>query len=87
MGVKKNRNAVNSSKMSHLSEEGRTIIAAIEEIKQQLEDSKSRFDAATDDALIECYIYEMTALHKKYEYYLKIAKEMGLVKDMFYKIS
>lgn len=74
-------------KITHLSEEGKSIVTAIEEIKQQLEEAKRRFDAVTDEALIDCYIYEITALNKKYEYFLKMAKEMGLVTNIFFKIS
>ncbi len=72
---------------SRLSDEGREIISAIETIKEQLTDAKQRFDAATDDALIDCYIYELIALNKKYEYFLKMAKKLGLVADFTQKIG
>ena len=32
----------------------------------------------TDESLIDSYIYEIIALQKKYEYFLRAAKKMGL---------
>ena len=60
--------------------EGEEILRAIHQIQQQLECAKSAFANATEDALIDSYIYEIIALHKKYEYFLKAAKEIGLKK-------
>ena len=70
-----------------LTQEGKEILEVIEEIKQKLEDARKKFDQATDDALIDCYIYEINALYKKYEYFLKIAKEIGLIAVGYEKIS
>ena len=39
----------------------------------------SGFAYATDEDLIDSYSYEILALHKKYEYLLKCAKEQGLL--------
>ena len=41
----------------HLTQEGEEILEVIEEIKQKLEEARKRFDQATDDTLIDCYIY------------------------------
>lgn len=60
--------------------EGEEILKAIRQIQQQLECARSAFANATEDALIDSYIYEIIALHKKYEYFLKAAKEIGLQK-------
>ena len=48
----------------HLTQEGEEILEVIEEIKQKLEEARKHFDQATDDTLIDCYIYEMNALYK-----------------------
>ena len=40
-------------------------------IKREKED-------VTDESLIDSYIYEIIALQKKYEYFLRAAKKMGL---------
>lgn len=58
--------------------EGEELLLAIQEIQTKLICARQGFEAATDEALVDSYIYEITALHKKYEYYLKTAKEMGL---------
>jgi hypothetical protein len=60
--------------------EGEEILRAIHQIQQQLECAKNAFANATEDALIDSCIYEIIALHKKYEYFLKAAKDMGLQK-------
>ena len=65
-------------KRERLMTEGEAILAAIRQIQVQLECVHSSFEDATDEALIDSYIYEIIALQKKYEYFLKAAKEMGL---------
>ncbi len=70
----------------HLTEEGREILEVIGEIQEKLEEARQQFDQATDDTLIDCYIYEMNALYKKYEYFLKMAKELGLIAVGYEKI-
>jgi len=70
-----------------LSEEGRQIIDSIEEVKEQLHNTKQKFDMTTNEALMDYYIYEIIALTKKYEFFLKSAKELGLVADGFEKIG
>lgn len=70
-----------------LKEEGRIIIEEIEKIKIDLEVAKRNFDMATDSALIDCYIYEIFALNSKYQYFLKKAKNFGLIAEGFEDIS
>lgn len=65
-------------KQERLMTEGQAILDAIHRIQIQLECAHSSFRDATDAALIDSYIYEIIALQKKYEYFLKAAKEMGL---------
>lgn len=65
-------------KQERLMTEGQAILAAIRQIQLQMECARSSFQDATDEALIDSYIYEIIALQKKYEYFLKTAKEMGL---------
>ena len=71
----------------HLTEEGKEILEVIAEIQEKLEEARQQFDQATDDTLIDCYIYEMNALYKKYEYFLKMAKELGLIAVGYEKIG
>ncbi len=65
-------------KQERLMTEGQAILSAIRQIQIQMECARSSFEDATDEALIDSYIYEIIALQKKYEYFLKTAKEMGL---------
>ena len=65
-------------KAEKLLTEGEVILAAIRQVQLQLECARSSFADATDEILIDSYIYEIIALQKKYEYFLKSAKEMGL---------
>ena len=58
--------------------EGEKLLLAIQEIQTRLICARQGFQAATDEALVDSYIYEITALQKKYDYFLRTAKEMGL---------
>lgn len=58
--------------------EGESILASIHQIQQQLICARQGFESATDEVLIDSYIFEIIALHKKYEFFLKEAKEMGI---------
>ncbi len=72
---------------ARLTEEGKQIIVAIEEVKEQLHRTRQKFDMTTNETLMDCYIYEIIALTKKYEFFLKAAKELGLVAEGFEKIG
>ena len=63
--------------------EGKAIIAAIERIKGELEAARSNFEMATDAAMIDSYIYEISALNSKYNYFLQKAKGCGLTAEGF----
>ncbi len=69
-----------------LTKEGKEIIESIEKIKQQLDLTRQNFDMATDESLIDCYIYEIISLNKKYQYFLKLAKQSGIIAQGFEKI-
>lgn len=83
---KKTRKKLPHSRKS-IGEEGREIIYEIEKIKKELETTRSNFDTATDDILIDCYIYKIISLNKKYQYFLKLAKKSGLIAEGFEKIG
>lgn len=70
-----------------IKSEGQEIVSSIERIKKELEITKNNFDITTNEVLIDSYIYEIIALNKKYEYFLQLAKQIGLVADGFKKIS
>ncbi|MDD3393767.1 MAG: DUF2508 family protein [Clostridia bacterium] len=65
-------------KMEPMHTEGEKILLAIQDIQLKLLCARQGFEAATEEPLVDSYIYEITALQKKYEYYLQMAKKMGL---------
>ena len=76
-----------NKKNKEIHNEAQIIISSIEKIKQELEVTKNNFDLATNEALIDSYIYEIIALNKKYPYFLQLAKQNGLVAEGFRKTS
>ena len=58
-----------------------------EKIKEKLENARMKFDMATDESLIDCYIYEISSLNSKYQYYLKKAKKSGLTAEGFDEVT
>ncbi len=76
-----------NKKNKEIHNEAQIIISSIEKIKQELEVTKNNFDLATNEALIDSYIYEIIALNKKYQYFLQLAKQNGLVAEGFRKTS
>ena len=52
------------------------ILQQVQQVREQMDCLETRFNLASDDALIESAIYEMNALHVKYDYLLKRAKAM-----------
>jgi hypothetical protein len=47
-------------------------------INQRIHEQEALFDLADDDNLIEAIIYEQKALHSRYAYLIKQAKEQSL---------
>lgn len=66
-----------------LTQEGKDILSTIEEVKKQLESAQRRFDSADEEILIDWCIYEIMALQRKYAYFLKEAKDMGIMAGGF----
>ncbi len=61
-----------------LSVEDAEIINNINSVQAHLRALHHNYDYATDPMLIDSYIYEMSALYAKYDYYLKLCKEKGI---------
>ena len=66
-------------KRIEISEEDMEIIFNIEEAKEQLEEIRQKLDYTTEPMLIDSYTYEFQAVTMKYQYYLKLCKENGIV--------
>lgn len=64
------------SKSSHLDKEDNSILSDIAKTRYALETAYAGFDNATDPDLIDCYIYEVNAIQKRYRYLLQEAAKM-----------
>lgn len=58
-----------------------TIQDELAQAKYALENAYSGFDNVTDPDLIDCYIYELNAVMKRYKYLLEQAAEMELLPE------
>lgn len=54
------------------------LLSEIEDTRRSLETVHSNFQCAIDPDLIDCYIYEMNAIHFRYKYLLRQVKEFDL---------
>ncbi|MFU0827961.1 MAG: DUF2508 domain-containing protein [Lachnoclostridium sp.] len=52
------------------------LLSEIKKTKIALESAYSNFENVVDPDLIDCYIYEVNAIQKRYKFLLKQAKEM-----------
>ena len=62
-----------------MPQEDRDILDTIRLLKEDLDYVHQNLDCVTDPALIDSYIYELKAVQMKYQYYLGICKERGIV--------
>lgn len=76
-----------SSHKSSKTEEQREILSELSRIHDEMVKNRQKFNMATEEALIDSYIYEMAALDKRYKYYLELAKKQGITAEGFKKIS
>ncbi len=61
-----------------LSNEDKTIIFALEDLKSNIAILHNQFNYITDPLLIDSCIYQISSLQNKYTYYLKLCKERGV---------
>ena len=61
-----------------LNEEQTRLVKAIREVCVQISLAENRFTMESDSDLIDAAIYETVALHARYRYLLRLAKEQGL---------
>ncbi len=63
------------------------IIKTVDSLKDELNQIQCRLNYTTEPLLIESVIYEIKAIQKKYEFYIKICKEKGFAAKGFGKLS
>ncbi|MCL2171202.1 MAG: YaaL family protein [Defluviitaleaceae bacterium] len=71
------------NKRRPLSDEDRTILATLEDLKADLDLIHRTLDVVTDPILIDSFIYEMNAKNVRYKYFLNLCKEKGLIGELF----
>jgi len=74
------------NKNNEINKDDERIRDMLCKVKRELDYVHQEFDYTTDDILIDSFIYEIQALNKKYQYYIKLCKERGLVADGFESI-
>ncbi|MCL1924493.1 MAG: YaaL family protein [Defluviitaleaceae bacterium] len=66
-------------KQETISKEDMEIIYGIEDAKEAIEETRQKLNYTTDPMLIDSYAYELKAITMKYQYYLKLCKEKGII--------
>ncbi len=61
-----------------VSKEELEIIESINKLRISLQTLYQNYEYVIDPNLIDSYIYEMSSLYAKYDYYLKLCKEKGI---------
>ncbi len=57
-------------------QQNNALLGEINKTKLALESAYSNFENVVDPDLIDCYIYEVNAIQKRYKFLLRQAKEM-----------
>jgi len=58
-----------------------SILADLEKTRRALEDAYTGFDSVTEPDLIDCYIYEVNSVLKRYKFLLEQAAKINLLPD------
>ncbi len=75
-----------TGKASEMDDDNKRIIDMLYDVKKELDYVHQEFDNITDAILIDSFIYEIQALNMKYQYYIKLCKEKGLIASGFESI-
>lgn len=60
-----------------------SLVAAIQAVNAQIDVINTNLNNVSDPMLIESYIYELKALHVKFDYLTKQCKERGVTADFY----
>lgn len=61
-----------------LDDETKEILFFLNDTKQKLEYAELCLDFTNDELMIDSFIYEILALKKKLDYYLRLSKQKGI---------
>jgi len=56
----------------------KNILDELDRLTQEIFVVENKFNFITDFVLIESYIYELKALHARYEFYIKLCKNYNI---------
>lgn len=66
------------SRRRTITPEDKSVLTAVEALRNEFIQAHKKLSAATDEELIDCFIYELKAVQLKYSYYIRVCKEKGL---------
>jgi len=66
-------------KSKTLSREDIEVVAALEAVRSDIEFLHNCFDHTTEAILVDSLIYELKAANLKYQYYINLCKQKGIV--------
>jgi len=66
-------------KSKRLSGEDIEVVAALEAVRSDMEFLHNCFDETTEPILVDSLIYELKAANLKYQYYIGLCKQRGIV--------
>lgn len=71
----------NNRNISEQEMQRNSILADLEKTRRALEDAYAGFDNVTDPDLIDCYIYEVNSVLKRYKFLLELAAKTSLLTE------
>lgn len=76
----KDKNFIKSIHQSNvLDDEDKEILRFLQEIRTKMIYAELCLDDTNEPLLIDSFIYEMKALEKRYDYYVKLSKEKNII--------
>ena len=69
----------NHQTMDEREQQMNSILADLDKTRRALEDAYAGFDNVTDPDLIDCYIYEVNSVLKRYKFLLEQAAKINLL--------
>jgi len=71
----------NHQTMDEREQQMNSILADLDKTRRALEDAYAGFDNVTDPDLIDCYIYEVNSVLKRYKFLLEQAAKINLLPE------
>ena len=75
------QNTYNQPILSEKELKRNSILADLDKTRRALENAYSGFDNVTDPDLIDCYIYEVNSVLKRYKFLLEQAAKINLLPE------